>query len=98
MLKRAIPFIITFVLGLAIASIFVSIVPSFNFRRGDRGKNCRNKHEAIHELKRENEMLRFENRNLKSQPIREIPYSELDEMMFENSVPPPMPVEPRRNR
>ena len=93
MLKRAIPFILTFVLGLAIASIFVNIVPSFNFKRGDRGKNCRNKHETFNELKRENEMLRFENQKLKSQPIREI-----DEMLFENAVPPPMPIEPRRNR
>jgi hypothetical protein len=90
MLKRAVPFILTFVLGLAIASIFVNIVPSFNFKRGDRHKNHR---QIISELERDNDQLRKENRCLKSKAVQEV-----DEFVFEDAVPPPIPIEPRRNR
>lgn len=90
MLKRAIPFIVTFVLGLAIASIFVNIVPSFNFKRGDRNRNHR---QIISELEKDNDQLRKENRCLKNKTVKQT-----EEFIFEDSVPPPMPIEPRRNR
>jgi hypothetical protein len=88
MLKRAVPFFITFVLGLAIASIFVNVVPTF--KRGDRHRNHR---QIISDLERDNDQLRRENRCLKNKAVKVV-----DELDFEDAVPPPMPIEPRRNR
>jgi hypothetical protein len=90
MLKRVVPFILTFVLGLAIASIFVNIAPGFKVERGDKH---RNHHEIISELELDNDQLRKENRCLKNKAVKEV-----DEFVFEDAVPPPMPIEPRRNR
>jgi hypothetical protein len=89
MLKRAIPFILTFTLGLAIASIFVNVVPTFNFKRGDRHDNHR---EIIMKLERENYDLKRENRRLKAESFDPIDKFALDELEA------PMPVVPRSSR
>jgi hypothetical protein len=93
MLKRIIPFIATFAIGLIVASFFVSIIPSFKFKRGE--------HRGHRELRYENERLRIENERLKAEndftrevvPMRaeEIPNVELP-------VPPIPPVAPKRIR
>ena len=83
MLKRIIPFILTFAVGLIVASFFVSIIPSFSFKRGD----CR-KHRGHQELRFENDRLKAErNFEIETVPMRveEIP-------TLENSVPPPPPM------
>jgi hypothetical protein len=95
MLKRIIPFIVTFVIGLAVASFFVSIIPSFNLKRDGK---CRKSHQ---ELRYENERLQVENERLNTErdftrevvPMRaeEIPNVELP-------VPPMPPVAPKRIR
>lgn len=92
MLKRIIPFIATFAIGLIVASFFVGIMPSFKFKRDGK---CRQ------ELRYENERLRVENEYLKSEgeftrevvPMRaeEIPNVELP-------VPPMPPVATKRVR
>jgi hypothetical protein len=100
MLKRTIPFILTFTLGLAIASIFVSIVPSVNFKRTDRGCKHRSEQQVISDLQRENGQLRLENNKLNAEQLYDMDspmrFEDLDEL--DNVMTPPMPIEPRRNR
>lgn len=67
MLKRVIPFILTFAFGLIIASFFVNIMPNFEFKRGK--KKCR---KANQELRWENDRLRQENERLRGQNNLEI--------------------------
>jgi hypothetical protein len=83
MLKRAIPFILTFAVGLIVASFFVNIMPSLNFKRGEHRK-CR-EHK---EFRYENERFRTE-RNSENGvvPMRAEEYQNL-----ENAVPPPPPM------
>jgi hypothetical protein len=81
MLKRIIPFILTFVISLIVASFFVSIVPSFKFKRGGHRK-----HE---QLRYENERLRVENERLKAERAFEI--NEVPDVDFDVPPPPPMP-------
>jgi hypothetical protein len=97
MLKRAIPFILTFILGLAIASIFVSVKPNFNFKRGDRHRNHR---QIVSELELENDQLRIENQRLRSGQFGEMDtLMHIDELGdIEQIVPAPMPIQPRRSR
>ncbi len=95
MLKRIIPFIATFVIGLIIASFFVSIIPSFNFKRDGK---CRKSHK---ELRYENERLRVENEHLKSESdfTREVVPMRVEEIPnVELPVPPIPPVAPKRVR
>jgi hypothetical protein len=95
MLKRIIPFIATFVIGLIVASFFVSIIPSFNFKRDGK---CRKGHK---ELRYENERLRVENEHLKSQSefTREVVPMRAEEIPnVELPVPPIPPVAPKRIR
>lgn len=59
-IKRFLPFFLTLVVGLFIASFFVSVAaPRFEFRRGWRG------HRDCQRLKWENRRLQEQNENLK---------------------------------
>jgi ABC-type multidrug transport system fused ATPase/permease subunit len=88
-LKRFAPFLITFALGLFIASFFVSIVsPRFNFRRNRAMRQC----QEMQKLRYENEQLRQElqNQQTKTVVIREV-RNDFDSLV---PPPPPMPVKP----
>ena len=61
LLKRALPFLGTFALGLFIASFFVNISPRFEHH--ERGR-C---HRDMWEMRIENEQLRDENQQLREQ-------------------------------
>lgn len=62
LLKRFIPFFLTFAAGLLIASFFVPILPNFSFKGG------RKKHREWHQqMERDNQNLREENYDLKLQ-------------------------------
>ncbi len=95
MLKRIIPFIATFAIGLIVASFFVSIIPSFNFKRdGHRGGR-----RGHRELRYENERLRVENERLKAEKdfTREVVPMRAEEIPnVELPVPPIPPVAPKR--
>ena len=85
-LKRALPFFLTFSLGLLVASFFVSIAaPGFNFKR--RGHRCREYRENSR-LRMENQNLRMDNESLRRQleenELKTVPAFDLD-------VPPPPP-------
>jgi hypothetical protein len=86
MLKRIIPFIATFAIGLIIASFFVNVIPSFKFKRSG--------HRSRHELRKENERLRIENERLKaeSEIIREVVPMRVEEMP--NVELPVQPIPP----
>jgi hypothetical protein len=88
-LKRTLPFLLTFSLGLLVASFFVSVAaPSFNFKK--RNHRCREYREN-NRLRTENQSLRMDNeslrRQLKENDLKTIPAFELD-------VPPPPPPAP----
>jgi hypothetical protein len=93
MLKRIIPFIASFAIGLIIASFFVSIIPSFKIKRGG--------HRRHSELRYENERLRVENERLKAENefTREVVPMRAEEIPnVEPPVPPMPPVTPKRIR
>jgi hypothetical protein len=100
MLKRVIPFITTFALGLLIASLFVTIVPQFNFKRSSNRVNHYNKHQIITDLRIENEQLRSENRRLKAKQTEDFqePYVIEVPSEFDNIVPAPKRIEPNNIR
>lgn len=85
-LKRALPFFLTFSLGLLVASFFVSIAaPRFNFQR--RNHRCRDYRENSR-LRMENQNLRQDNESLR----RQLEENELKTITtFELDVPPPPP-------
>jgi uncharacterized protein YlxW (UPF0749 family) len=63
--KRAVPFFLTFSLGLLVASFFVTIAaPRFNFK--NRNHRCREYREN-YRLRMENKSLRQDNESLKRQ-------------------------------
>lgn len=79
--KRIIPFLLTFALGLFIASFFVSITPNLQFKRG-----CCGRRNDMRQLKYENERLRLENQRLQEK------LDSTDKMiLLEAPVPPPAP-------
>lgn len=85
LLKRVLPFFLTFAAGLFVASFFVSITPDFNWensRPAYRTRECRR-------MKAELRELREENNRLKQQV--EI-HMTIDTMDWQNAVPP-VPVE-----
>lgn len=88
-LKRAVPFFLTFLIGILIAGIFVPIGGSnFQFRK-NRWQNHREYHERqdseIQRLREENEQLKKKLSEIKEQNLAE----ELD-------VPPPPPLPAKR--
>ena len=93
LLKRIVPFFLTFAAGLFIASFFVTIAtPKFNgFRRGS------SKHREIQRLRTENEELkrnacelRKQNEELRKNEL-ETAVPAVDEFIFEADAPPPPP-------
>ncbi len=79
--NRVIPFILTFAVGLLVASFFVSVVPSFKFKKNRCGK----RHE-MRNLSYENNRLRLENQRLQ----RKLDVTE-SMILLEAPVPPPPP-------
>ncbi len=86
-IKRIIPFLLTFSAGLLVASFFVTVAaPRFQFnKRSGKYNKCRY-------YKNENERLRRENERLK----RELAEREAmdSEYHFSLDVPPPPPMPP----
>jgi hypothetical protein len=84
-LKRILPFVGTFALGLFIASFFVSILPTFKFRKN----RCGNKGE-IQRLRYEKERLQVENQRLQQR------LEESEKMiLLEAPMAPPPPAVPK---
>lgn len=97
--KRVVPFLLTFVAGLAIASIFVTVAApslSLSSKRMNRGHHrCKNLSSELENLRDENlrlrmqvEELRFRTGNDLSAPGPE----------FEVPAPPAPPIAPRAHR
>jgi len=89
-LKRALPFLGTFALGLFVASFFVNISPGFEHH--ERGR-C---HREMWQLTSENEQLREENTRLREQ-LGSTGADDFDENWIPPSVeepvaPPPPPT------
>lgn len=93
-LKRALPFFLTFSVGLLVASFFVSIAaPNFNFKK--RNHRCREYREntrlrtEIDNLRRDNEALRrLAEKEVKTVYVKPDFDSDVD-------VPPPPPPAPK---
>jgi hypothetical protein len=85
--KRIIPFFLTFAFGLFIASFFVSVLPTFQFKKNH---NRCGKRSEVRKLRYENERLRLENQRLQQR-------TEANEriMLLKEAVPPPPPIPPR---
>lgn len=93
-LKRVAPFVLTFAVGLFIASFFVTIaLPSSNFPRRGKGREVRQLRFELEQVKRENEDLRRQLEESRSTtdwaPVA------LPPPVFEADAPPPPPP-PRR--
>lgn len=92
-LKRIVPFFLTFAAGLFIASFFINIAsPSFNFPRRSH------KFREIHRLRDENRELRRMNDELRRQ-VEEARRESETRFAFEELPlePPPPPPPPRRH-
>ncbi len=97
LLKRALPFLATFGLGLFVASFFVNISPRFEHH--ERGR-C---HRDMWEMRIENEQLREENKRLRESQDSSRVYPVLPPINLENdefdlpsipSIGEPVPVTP----
>lgn len=89
-IKRAIPFFLTFVIGISIASLFVTVsAPSFRFNNGFK------RHREYHRMMElENQRLREENFRLKQEFSDREHMSVFDLSSGDLSVPPPPPLPP----
>lgn len=82
LIKRIVPFVLTFALGLFVAGFFVSLSPTFKFR-----KNCCGKRQEVKMLRVENERLQLENQRLQQR------LEETERMiLLDEVVPPPPPL------
>ncbi|HEV8592583.1 MAG TPA: hypothetical protein VGQ55_10805 [Pyrinomonadaceae bacterium] len=96
LLKRIVPFILTFAAGLFLASFFVTITPSFNsgdgrsWRRNERWSH----REEIRQLREENQQLREELDAVKSRMNWSSDVPELLDIPDVPPIPPPMRVRP----
>lgn len=85
-LKRVLPFVLTFAAGLFIASFFINIAwPSFNMPR--RANKCR----ETRQLRIELEQVKRENAELQRQIEKMTAIGDADLSGFEFNVPPPPP-------
>lgn len=90
-LKRVLPFFVTFAAGLFIASFFVSVSsPSFSFpRKGHKFQEMKRLREEVRDLKRSNCELRKQLSEARRNSDRTS--AETFDPYFENDVPPPPP-------
>lgn len=90
LLKRFVPFLATFAVGLFIASFFVSIAaPQFRFGRGHRHR------EYDRQMQFENQRLQEENLRLKQQNVlMEVQPDENFDGDIKEAVPPVPPMPP----
>lgn len=100
-IKRILPFLATFAVGIFIASFFVSVAPTFGSKWKNRKAECRR-------MRHENERLRNENLRLRNElnaerlTLTEIPRIAHEDFKgrgpeFPVEAPPPPPA-PRRVR
>jgi hypothetical protein len=84
--KRIIPFVLTFGLGLLLASLFgAALLPNFEGRReARRNKRCNDRQQLILEIDRLNQELR--DVRLENETLRD---SSWERQSFELTVPPP---------
>lgn len=96
LLKRIVPFILTFAAGLFLASFFVSIVPSFNSRdsRSWRSNERWSKCQELREAREENRRLREELEAVKSRMNWDVNVPTVD-LDIPDVPPPPPPVRVR---
>jgi hypothetical protein len=103
LLRRVLPFLATFAVGIFIASFFVNVAPSFG------GAKWKARKAECKRLKFENEQLRNENFRLKQEMetrdlsdlpgvFHERPVGVGPEFPVEMPVAPPPPPAPRRNK
>jgi len=90
--KRIVPFVAALVIGLFVASFFVSLsAPSVRVERSWK----KSKHRDYHRLKRQNRCLKRENRRLKRERRKiERLEGEFDSVMELVPPPPPPPMAP----
>jgi hypothetical protein len=88
--KRVVPFLITFALGLFVASFFVSLAfPSFPAsRRQMKMRECHRVQMNYEELQQENQRLRDELAEARAKMVRDF------ESDIRLAVPPPPPIAP----
>ncbi len=96
-IKRFLPFLATFAVGIFVASFFVSVAPNFG-----RSEWKSRKKAECRRLKAENERLRNENERLKLQLDQRESWHELPRISHpgpgpEFPVEPPPPPAPRRS-
>ena len=100
--KRIIPFVLTFAVGLFIASFFVSIaLPSFDVKRdGHRGRRFHDRQQLIKEIDRLNEELR--EAKLENETLRQNSWDRGIELtvppVLDEHHPPPPPKRPKQPR
>jgi hypothetical protein len=98
-IKRVIPFFLTFAAGLFIASFFVSLsAPRFGGIRKNRserhGKHCEFKSE-LEQLRLENSLLKSELESMRFDP-KEMGSGSGGRLAFDLDVPPPPPSAPAK--
>ena len=103
--KRIIPFVLTFALGLLLASLFgAALLPNVESRReGRRDKRCRDKQQLIMEIDQLNQDLRdakLENETLRQNSMDQNWNLEeaVPPVVFEEHHPPPPPKRPKQPR
>lgn len=90
-IKRFAPFLLTFAVGLVVASFFVTVAaPSFQF------KNRSGKYKKFRYLKNENERLRRENDRLQRELAEREAINSEYEFSLDVPPPPPLPPMPRK--
>ena len=101
LLKRIIPFVLTFAVGLFVASFFVTLAfPSMsNWRENRRGRHCRDKQVEVEELREKVRSLRKENEELRrnATDVDAILEDAVPPVEFEHHPPPKKPKHPRHD-
>jgi hypothetical protein len=88
--KRVLPFLLTFAVGLFIASFFVSIAaPNFQFPN----RSSRKKHRE-YDRQRELEIQRLRDENLRLRNQQALVLDNADFQNLKYAVPPPPPIAP----
>ena len=100
-LKRIIPFFLTFIAGLFIASFFVSVAaPNFNWRKGrhHRMHDCKRVSVENDELRRNSARMKRELEELRSRSW-DMPVTAVDDVpVYEHELSPKAPRRPKHDR